>query len=84
MTGAQTWARPRSTWWPVPKKWQLPVALGFGISTPEHARAAARVADAVVVGSAIVQRFHEAPANAAGRRAAAAWVGRLVAAVKES
>lgn len=63
---------------------ELPVALGFGISTPEHARAAARAADAVVVGSAIVQRFHEAPAHAAGRRAAAAWVGRLVAAVKES
>lgn len=62
----------------------LPVALGFGISSPEHAKAAARAADAVVVGSAIVNRFHEAPANAAGRLAAAAWVGRMVAAVKEA
>ena len=62
----------------------LPVALGFGISTPDHARAAARVADAVVVGSAIVNRFHEAPSSPAGRHAAAAWVGRLVKAVKEA
>lgn len=61
----------------------LPVALGFGISTPEHAVAAARVADAVVVGSAIVNRFHESPSTVAGRKAAAAWVGKMVAAVKE-
>ena len=35
-----------------------PVALGFGISTPEQVAAAASVADAVVVGSALV-RFQE-------------------------
>jgi tryptophan synthase alpha chain len=61
----------------------LPVALGFGISTPEVAREAARAADAIVVGSGIVDRFHRAPHNAAGRRAAARWVGTLVSAVKE-
>ncbi|WP_293901517.1 tryptophan synthase subunit alpha [Phenylobacterium sp.] len=33
---------------------QLPVAVGFGIRTPERAAAIARVADAVVVGSALV------------------------------
>jgi tryptophan synthase alpha chain len=33
----------------------LPVAVGFGIKTPEQAAAVARVADAAVVGSAIVQ-----------------------------
>jgi tryptophan synthase alpha chain len=33
-----------------------PIALGFGISTPEQVRAAARLADGVVVGSAIVDR----------------------------
>ena len=33
----------------------LPVAIGFGISTPDAARAAARLADGVVVGSALVQ-----------------------------
>ena len=33
----------------------LPVALGFGISTPEHVRAVSSYADAAVVGSALVQ-----------------------------
>jgi tryptophan synthase alpha chain len=32
----------------------LPLALGFGISRPEHVAAACRVADAAVVGSALV------------------------------
>lgn len=32
----------------------LPVAVGFGISTPEQARAAGQLADGVVVGSALV------------------------------
>jgi tryptophan synthase alpha chain len=35
---------------------ELPVAVGFGIRTPEQAAAVARVADAAVVGSALVQR----------------------------
>ncbi len=34
----------------------LPVAVGFGIKTPEHAAAVARVADAAVVGAALVER----------------------------
>lgn len=34
----------------------LPIAVGFGIRTPEQAAAVARVADAAVVGSALVQR----------------------------
>ncbi len=33
----------------------LPVAVGFGISTPEQARAVGRLADGVVVGSALVE-----------------------------
>jgi tryptophan synthase alpha chain len=32
----------------------LPIAVGFGISRPEHAAAVGRIADGVVVGSAIV------------------------------
>ena len=32
----------------------LPVAVGFGVSTPEHARALGAAADAAVVGSALV------------------------------
>ncbi len=35
----------------------LPVAVGFGIRTPERAAAVARVADAVVVGSALVDEL---------------------------
>jgi tryptophan synthase alpha chain len=35
----------------------LPVCVGFGVKTPENAAAIARVADGVVVGSAIVDRI---------------------------
>lgn len=38
----------------------LPVAVGFGIKTPERASAIAQVADAVVVGSALVDEVAEA------------------------
>jgi tryptophan synthase alpha chain len=38
----------------------LPVAVGFGIRTPEQAAAIARVADAAVVGSALVDEVAEA------------------------
>jgi tryptophan synthase alpha chain len=38
-----------------------PVALGFGIAAPEQAREAAAVADAVVVGSALVRALEEDP-----------------------
>ena len=34
----------------------LPVAVGFGVGTPEQAAAVARIADGVIVGSAIVRR----------------------------
>jgi tryptophan synthase alpha chain len=37
----------------------LPVAVGFGIKTPERAAAIAKVADAVVVGSALVDEVAE-------------------------
>ena len=38
---------------------RLPVAVGFGISTPRTAGAAARLADGIVVGSAIVALAEE-------------------------
>jgi tryptophan synthase alpha chain len=44
----------------VRKASSLPVAVGFGIRTPERAEAIARVADAVVVGSALVDEVAEA------------------------
>ena len=37
----------------------LPIAVGFGISEPHHVTEVARVADAIVVGSAIVTRIAE-------------------------
>ena len=37
------------------KKLPLPLAVGFGLSTPEQVRAVGAVADGVVVGSALVQ-----------------------------
>lgn len=39
----------------------LPVCVGFGVSTPEHAAAVARVADGVVVGSAVVTAAAQSP-----------------------
>jgi tryptophan synthase alpha chain len=39
---------------------QVPVAVGFGISRPEHARAVGQIADGVIVGSALVLRIHQA------------------------
>jgi tryptophan synthase alpha chain len=41
----------------------LPVALGFGISRPEHVRRVGEWADAAVVGSALVQKIGEAGAG---------------------
>ncbi|MCB1400720.1 MAG: tryptophan synthase subunit alpha, partial [Rhodobacteraceae bacterium] len=37
----------------------LPVIVGFGITTPESARAIAGVADGCVIGSAIVKQISE-------------------------
>lgn len=42
----------------------LPLCIGFGISTPEQARAVATLADGVVVGSAIVRAAGESVAAA--------------------
>jgi tryptophan synthase alpha chain len=55
---------------------RLPVALGFGISTPEQFAEVGAFADAAVVGSAIVQVI-----EAAGRERAPQAVGEWVAAL---
>jgi tryptophan synthase alpha chain len=58
----------------------VPVVVGFGVSSPETARALAPLADGVVVGSAIVERI-----AAGGTRAArAARVKRFVASLKRA
>ena len=43
----------------IKRRTDLPCAVGFGIRTPEGAAAIARIADAAVVGSAIVSRIAE-------------------------
>jgi tryptophan synthase alpha chain len=54
---------------------KLPVAIGFGISNPSQARKAAKAADAVVVGSAIVNQI----AKLGSERRTVEKVGRFVA-----
>ncbi|MFZ5608125.1 MAG: tryptophan synthase subunit alpha [Pseudomonadota bacterium] len=67
----------------------LPIAVGFGIKTPQQAAAVARHADAVVVGSALVEtvRAHlDASGGAKPGLVAAvhALVGRLAAGVRSA
>ncbi|HOE22120.1 MAG TPA: tryptophan synthase subunit alpha [Smithellaceae bacterium] len=45
------------------KMTKLPIAVGFGISCADQARAIARIADGVVIGSAVVRRIDENRAN---------------------
>jgi tryptophan synthase alpha chain len=52
-----------------------PVAVGFGISTPEQARVVGRVADGVIVGSALVKTVRDA---ADAPRAAGQFVKQMV------
>jgi tryptophan synthase alpha chain len=43
----------------------LPICVGFGVSTPDQAASVARLADGVVVGSAIVKAAGESVDRAA-------------------
>jgi tryptophan synthase alpha chain len=61
------------------KATDLPVALGFGISRPEHVREVMRYADAAVVGSALVQTIGD---TAAAKGDVAAAAGRFVSWLK--
>ncbi|MGF7147588.1 tryptophan synthase alpha chain [Sphingomonas zeicaulis] len=57
----------------------LPVAVGFGVRTPEQAAAIGRVADGVVVGSAIVDIVAEHGADAAA--SVSTYISSLAAAI---
>lgn len=59
----------------------LPTVVGFGIDAPERARVAARDADGVVVGTALVRRVEEATSKADGLASVARFVAELRAAV---
>ncbi len=58
----------------------IPVAVGFGVRTPEQARAIGRVADGVVIGSAIVEII--AANGAAAPEPVRAFVAALADAVR--
>src|SRR4051812_12364619 len=57
---------------------ELPVAVGFGISTPEQAAAVGAIADGVIVGSRVVRAAGEGGADAVG-----ALVGELAEALRD-
>jgi tryptophan synthase alpha chain len=61
-----------------------PVAVGFGIKTPDDARAVAALADGIVVGSAVIQRIASAPDAASAASSAAGLVADLRAALDGS
>jgi tryptophan synthase alpha chain len=54
----------------------LPIAVGFGVSTPEHFAAVGTFADVAVVGSAIVQSIEQNPGKEP--QAVAEWIKRVV------
>ncbi len=58
----------------------LPLAVGFGISTPAHAAAVGAVADGVIVGSALIDAYR-GRRGAAAARAAGAYAAALRAAL---
>ncbi len=61
----------------------LPVAVGFGISNPEQAKEVARMGEAIVVGSAIVNRIAEHGKSEKLVPAVSAFVESLAAAIKD-
>ena len=60
----------------------LPLVLGVGISTPEHASRAAALADGVIVGSALVRRVLDAGDASTAADGLFADVEKLAAAVR--
>jgi tryptophan synthase alpha chain len=68
----------------IKKHTSLPVAVGFGISTPEQAAEVAKESDAVVVGSAIVRRIGEHGKSAELVQKVAQFVTPIAAAVKKA
>jgi tryptophan synthase alpha chain len=58
---------------------RLPVGVGFGIRDAQSARAVGAVADAVVIGSALIQEMEKAPRDQAAARAA-----RFLAPIREA
>jgi tryptophan synthase alpha chain len=62
----------------------LPVGVGFGISTPEQAALIAGFADAVVVGSALVETIEHAKGNNQKAKQAGDFVAQLKRAMRQA
>lgn len=62
----------------------LPIAVGFGISNPEQARAVAAHADAVVVGSAVVRLVETHATNPDAVSKVREFVGSLLNAIRKT
>ena len=60
----------------------LPIAIGFGISNPEQAKAVAQYAEAIVVGSAVVNQIAEFGKNSDMVSRVGKFVSTLVSAIK--
>jgi tryptophan synthase alpha chain len=60
-----------------------PVAVGFGVSRPEHVREIACHADGVIVGSSIVRKIGELGGRPGFEREIGAFVGTLTAPLRE-
>jgi tryptophan synthase alpha chain len=58
---------------------KLPIAVGFGISKPQHVQEVAQFADAAVVGSAIVQAVEQAAPQGKAPQAVAELIKQLSA-----
>ncbi|MEV4439691.1 tryptophan synthase subunit alpha [Streptomyces sp. NPDC049577] len=61
----------------------LPVCVGLGVSTPDHAAEVAQFADGVIVGSAFVKRLLDAPDPDSGLAAVRALAGELAEGVRK-
>lgn len=62
-------------------KVSLPIGVGFGIKTPEHAAAVAQISDAVIIGSSLVEVVEQTGNDTA---AAKAKLGSKVAAFRDA
>jgi len=64
------------------KRTELPICVGFGISTPEHVKRLGPVADGLIVGSAIVRRVAQCGEQA--REKVLAEIGTYIASLRAS
>ena len=60
----------------------IPVAVGFGVSKPEHVREIAKYADGVIVGSSIVRKIGELGEQPGFENVVGSYVGTLTEPLK--